>query len=234
MEEENAFAFESSSPVIYDTGSSIILVADEQADAFFTELTRGQNYVEIWEGVVMTTCDYSTWPEVFFLTGDNYWVSILPEDYVVKSPMTPDDEDICYINIMPSWDNFWLAGNNFLRGYYSVHNVDNHELGLTPHTTSDKSALEAGNVPEQVLKASREWFKLLGNLLMFTFAWAAWFWWIEYQVENVTYWLVDSGSYQAKTSLKKSTPSVKSEDPEELKKLLSELQAKLAVNNSMD
>mmetsp|Transcript_9073 Transcript_9073/g.6420 ORF Transcript_9073/g.6420 Transcript_9073/m.6420 type:complete len:114 (+) Transcript_9073:920-1261(+) len=111
------------------------------ADGFFTELVKGQDYVEFWMGVILTNCDYTTWPEVFFLTGDNYWVSILPEDYVVKSPMTPDDEDICYINMMPSWDNFWLAGNNFLRGYYSVHNVKNNELGLTPHTTSDKTAV---------------------------------------------------------------------------------------------
>jgi len=71
-------------------------------------------------------------------------VSILPQDYIVKSPNTPDDENLCYINMMPSWDNFWIAGNNFLRGYYSIHDMENHEIGLTPHTTSDKEPVVEG------------------------------------------------------------------------------------------
>jgi len=147
-EDANAFAFEAAGPVIYDTGSSIILVPDDEADGFFHHLLEGQeHYAEIWDGIVITTCDSTVWPEISFLTGDNYWVTVLPEDYVVKSPDTPMDENICYLNIMPSWDNFWLAGNNLLRGYYSIHDMENKRLGLVPHTTSTKAPLETGTLP---------------------------------------------------------------------------------------
>jgi len=147
-ESSAAYSFEASKPVIYDTGSSIILVGADEADGFYHYLLDGQERVaELWDGIVITTCDYTVWPEIYFLTGDNYWVSVRPEDYVVKSPETPADENICYLNILPSWDNFWLAGNNLLRGYYSVHDMENQRLGLVPHTTSAKAPLETGSVP---------------------------------------------------------------------------------------
>lgn len=29
-----------------------------------------------------------------------------------------------------------MLGDVFLRSYYAIHDMDNHKLGLTPHTTS--------------------------------------------------------------------------------------------------
>jgi len=233
-EDANAYSFEAK-PVIYDTGSSIILVGADEADGFFAHLIEGQEHVaEIWDGIIITTCDSTVWPEIFFLTGDNYWVSVLPEDYVVKSPETPDEDNICYLNIIPSWDNFWLAGNNLLRGYYSVHDMENTRLGLVPHTTSGKAPLEAANsVPVQQLKAPFDTRGMIRNVVVFLASWAAWAYWIENKVEEVTY-LGTVQSNKHVLSSNKSKPSVKKEDPEHLEKVLKELQAKLAVNNSMD
>lgn len=56
--DNNAFAFSSGEvPVIYDTGSSVTLVGAEQADGFFHELTKDKEYVEIWEGIIITACN---------------------------------------------------------------------------------------------------------------------------------------------------------------------------------
>lgn len=128
---------------------------------------------------------------MYFLTGDNYWVSIQPKDYIVKSMDTPDEDNICYVNMVPSWDNFWLAGNNLLRGYYSIHDMTNHRLGLVPHTTSSKEPLTAGTLPEQKLGSPMPIGAFLKNVFWFAVAWGAWYAWIEYKVEDVVYW----GSY---------------------------------------
>lgn len=116
----------------------------------------------------------------------------MPEDYIVRSIETPPEDDICYVNMVPSWDNFWLAGNNLLRGYYSIHDMDNHRLGLVPHTTSTKDPVTFGTIPEQNLDAPYPFGALLKNLFWFCTAWAGWYAWIEYKVEDVVYW----GTYQ--------------------------------------
>lgn len=161
------------------------------------------------DGVVLTPCDSDTWPEIKFLTGDNYWISLLPEDYVVRSPMSPPDENICYLNIFPSWDNFYLAGNNVLRGYYSVHDMENARLGLVPHTTSTKGPIQVGTLPENQLNAPIDTVGIVKNLIVFALAWAGWATWIIYKVEDVTYLGTNSSKVTLEAEATKSKPSVK-------------------------
>lgn len=175
----------------------------------------------MWDGVVITSCDYTLWPEINFLTSDNYWVNLQPHDYVVKDPMDADD-NICYLNILPSWDNFWLAGNNVLRGYYSVHDMENKRLGLVPHSTSTKVPLETGSLPAQPLKAPFDRAGFIKNFVVFAMAWLGWYFWIDNYVEDVTYLGTIKANKPFLTS-KKSKPSVKKVDPENLEKVLKEL-----------
>jgi len=75
---------------------------------------------------------------------------------------------------------------------------------------------------------------LVRNLVVFVAAWASWALWIEYKVEDVVYLGTIKAKKPVLASGKKAQPAVQKVDPENLEQVLKDLQAKLAVNNSMD
>jgi len=60
-----------------------------------------------------------------------------PNDYIIDSSAAKD-RSVCTIGIVPNSEDYWLFGDSFLRGYYSVFNMETGKLGLAPHVDSDK------------------------------------------------------------------------------------------------
>lgn len=76
------------------------------------------------------------------------WVQILAKDYFIE--YTEGSETFCFLAFVPTQDAYWLLGDAFLNGYYSIHDNINHanaRLGLVPHATSTKQFPYATDAP---------------------------------------------------------------------------------------
>ena len=72
----------------------------------------------------------------FELLFGNHWFEVLPEDYVV--PIYEDGSG-CMICMFSDYDNMWILGDAFLRGWYSIHDHTNNRMGFVPYSGSSKS-----------------------------------------------------------------------------------------------
>lgn len=85
-------------------------------------------------------------PNLYFMFED-YWLQMDPKDYVFEaSDVQPDGEKICGLAITGNFGEFFLFGNSFLRGYYTIHDMKDGELGVIPHATSQKDFVTKGDV----------------------------------------------------------------------------------------
>jgi len=51
----------------------------------------------------------------------------------------------CVLAFVDTNDSYWLMGDAFLTGYYSIHDNEDHanaRVGFVPHTNSDKPFIE--------------------------------------------------------------------------------------------
>ena len=72
------------------------------------------------------------------------------DDYLMMTAQTNQTtgkvSKVCYLGILPMDVEYWLIGDVFLRGYYSIFDNSNHEvprLGFAPHATSSKPKVVA-------------------------------------------------------------------------------------------
>ena len=68
--------------------------------------------------------------------------------------------------VVNSYD-YWLLGDVFLRGYYSIHDASGKRLGLTPHITSKVGTIYSGTTPSDVYKVPVD-YTILGWVLDLT------------------------------------------------------------------
>ncbi len=73
------------------------------------------------QGALFVDCnEISTLPVISFKIG-GYWFEMLPSDYIVYY-----DSRTCFACIFENDSNeYWILGDAFLRGYYSVHDYEN-------------------------------------------------------------------------------------------------------------
>ena len=95
-------------------------------------------------------------PTLYFLIG-GLWTEMKPNDYIIDSSIDKD-RSVCTLGIVPNTEDYWLLGDTFLRGYYSVFNMDSGQLGLVPHVDSDKVELVSGISPSKDLNNDRSIF----------------------------------------------------------------------------
>lgn len=89
----------------------------------------------------MTNCD-AEWETVYFLTANSTWMAVDPADYLIYGGSEGSSTSICVIGIVPNSGDYFLAGDSFLRGFYSVHRMDDMSLGFVPHSGSSKAPLD--------------------------------------------------------------------------------------------
>jgi len=202
-EEEKSFAFPEPVEVVYDTGSSLSIVPESIAKAFFQELLEGMEVVR-YMGLMLVNCDRTYWPNVYVMTGDHYWLEYSPHDYIVRIPDMPENEheDLCFIGFMAFEDlDFWLAGNDLLRGYYSVHKRNSFEIGIVPNTISDKHAAMKGELPMEILKERFSPIFFFHNMMVLGLSFVFWYVFIDHKVADLP-----NASYQSSSinALKKN------------------------------
>ena len=88
-------------------------------------------------------------PILYFMFS-GHWYEISPDDYIFDASGA-QDMSLCAMSVVANKDNFFLFGNSFLRGYYSIHDMKDGFLGIVPHSTSSKDFVFAGDVPSKKL-----------------------------------------------------------------------------------
>jgi len=114
---------------VVDTGTSMIIAPSEDykaLDSVFMETGNCDNSF----GFLLCDCtntNKSSYPTLNFnLSGT---VFELPSELYMYE-IVDDSTRICWVLITESGMPFWLLGDVFLRGYYSIYDMDNMRLGL--------------------------------------------------------------------------------------------------------
>lgn len=76
---------------------------------------------------------------------EGYWLEFHPDDYVIE--VTNGNVTGCVLGFTASEMPYFLLGDVFLRGYYSVHDHTNDRIGFAPHATSKKKIIQEGVNP---------------------------------------------------------------------------------------
>lgn len=126
----------SNEKVMTDTGTSCTYFPTRHYRGIISALTTlvPHLYIDSF-GDFGIDCDMrEKLPTIEFLI-DGYWYEMPSYDYVIET-----DGD-CWLCLGENpIDNYWVLGDTFLRGYYSMHAYDGNKakFALTPHRTSKK------------------------------------------------------------------------------------------------
>lgn len=121
-------------PAIFDTGTSLIYVPQSYGDDFMYRLLFGKKYIQT-NGMFQINCkEKNAFDDVYFVI-DGKLFQVSHNDYVIEI------EGVCLLAFVVHSSEFWLLGDAFLMGYYSIHDNEDHEkasIGFAPHKTSKK------------------------------------------------------------------------------------------------
>lgn len=96
---------------------------------------------------MLTDCTEKSQYETVYLWIDNHRFEIPVDDYFLTYNDLLDEadssyDDICLLAFIDSFGaGYWLVGDAFLKGYYTIHDNDDHanaRIGFAPHSTSSK------------------------------------------------------------------------------------------------
>lgn len=105
-------------PGIFDTGTSLIYVPSKVSTDFFYRLLKNVYYTEQGSIYVVSCKDRHKFEDVFLMI-DDHWLQIRHQDYVLEL------NGMCMLAFVNSASSYWLLGDAFLTGYYSIHdNID--------------------------------------------------------------------------------------------------------------
>lgn len=90
-----------------------------------------------WSGIPVAPCNLDNYDSLWLMMGNNTWLEIPPEVYVMEYDLGDDWEDWCVIGFTVNTEEYFLIGDTFLRSYYSIHDDENALLGLVPHKNSN-------------------------------------------------------------------------------------------------
>ena len=142
-------------PAIYDTGTSLVYAPAGLGYELMTRLTRGlDRYYDRESGFMYVSCNQKRYYEDVYLTIDGFKFQISVEDYWYQFPAEGrETQDTCILGFLDDDQaDYWLLGDVFLRGYYTIHDNSDHDnakIGFAPHWVSSKKKVENTNiVPE--------------------------------------------------------------------------------------
>jgi len=130
-------------PAIFDTGTSLIYVPLTQAEDFMYRILWGKKYI-YYNGMFIVNCEEQHKYQDVYLRIDGHLYQISKDDYFIK--ITEGEVSQCLLAFVASPSEYWLLGDAFLMGYYSIHdNIDhaNARVGFVPHSNSHKPDIAA-------------------------------------------------------------------------------------------
>ena len=142
-----------------DTGTSCSFVPRSHFTEIMDALREALDphwFIDSW-GDTAIPCDKVSEAPTISLAIGGYWLEMSPEDYVLNL----DGE--CWVCLHENtYDEYWVLGDTFLRGYYSVHDYSSMSFGFAPHSRSQK----AKPVPAtEILTGQEKKFKSWHNVL---------------------------------------------------------------------
>lgn len=139
-----------SNPILYsfdqtkaftDTGTSCLIgpkdYVDWILDTLMDMLTTSKASVK-W-GTVFSCSEVSSLPSFYLLFGE-HWFEVLPEDYTVATDGEMDECAFCLQGTTAY--SYWILGDVFMRGWYSIHDYENMRFGFVPFKGSSKTVPE--------------------------------------------------------------------------------------------
>ena len=121
-----------------DTGTSCIIGPQDYIQWILNVLIDmlGSSQSSSKWGTVFDCSEVSNLPSFYLLFGD-YWFEVMPEDYTVA---TDKDLDECAFCLQSTTGySYWILGDVFMRGWYSIHDYGNMKMGFAPFINSSKN-----------------------------------------------------------------------------------------------
>lgn len=110
-----------SSSAIIDTGTSYLVGPQQEVEMLIKALPATCKFINY---SLICPCNAHL-PTLTFVMNQHKFV-VSPEMYVVQSG------EACLVLIEPAYMDFWVLGDVFIRGYYSVFDMDNLEMAFAP------------------------------------------------------------------------------------------------------
>ena len=123
---------------LLDTGTSLMYMPTAEYNAFYQSIMRtGINCRDVNQHGTMDKfckCNTNKDPRLPVLSfnigkpGEEQIVKMTGEDYMSWDPFYKD----CILRVHGNfkWEKVFMFGIPFLQGYYAIHDLDNHKIGL--------------------------------------------------------------------------------------------------------
>jgi len=146
-------------PAFVDSGSTCTYIPKVYYNAILTEILKkatSHSYNSTW-GTLVPCSDASKLDPIQFYY-HNRWLEIQPANYLLDVGVSAGQTcSLCMYESAVTVDNknYWLLGNNFMRGFYSVFDLDNTKFGFAPlagsTATAPGSSAQYGGEPTTIM-----------------------------------------------------------------------------------
>lgn len=107
-------------PVIYDSGTTLIVVDTMTYANIYNYVAESNTCLEY--GLIFCQCDSADdMPDLLFYVDDHKLR--IPSDRAWYY-----EEETCVLLVQPSDNNFWILGAVFLQNFYTIHDMDKHQI----------------------------------------------------------------------------------------------------------
>ena len=133
-----------------DTGTSCIIGPSKPLNSIIGSILKTSDSVisdSSW-GYIFDCADKKKMPSFELLFG-GYWMRVNTEDYVID---ISEDKTTCTLCLSPEYEDEWILGDAYMRGWYSMHDLTNMKAGFHSIDTAKKpTPTKATSVPTKKL-----------------------------------------------------------------------------------
>jgi hypothetical protein len=133
---------------IFDTGTSFTMVPKSHWDAYTKEIISKFDIknAQVVNGFFSFSCiEQSKIGKLSFMFG-GVWLEMDPRDFVFDASEAQDGS-VCALAIVQNELEFFILGNSFMRGYYTIHEPSAGRIGFAPNTASAKPNPVSAPIP---------------------------------------------------------------------------------------
>ncbi|KAF2755704.1 acid protease [Pseudovirgaria hyperparasitica] len=136
-------------PVLLDSGSTLMYLPDEVADALFTSMNAQYNSRA---GVASIDCSAADSTDTLDFTFSGPTISVPMNELVIVASVSRRGVESCILGIAPSGGSTAVLGDTFLRSAYVVYDLQGNTISLaqTAFNSTESNVLEinsSGDIP---------------------------------------------------------------------------------------